>query len=397
MKYIFNNVNLILERKTVNFAVCDGKIDFVSIMEDSKFDKVIDLKGRMVLKGFGDLHTHLDKALIASHTINRTGTLDEAIAIMNQYKFRMTYEDIYNRAENALLMCYKNGTRFLRTHVDVDKDVGIRSILILKELQKKYRHLMQIQIVAFPQDGIVDKHENINSLDHALAEGADLVGGIPLNDSNPQMHIDMIFELALKYNVDIDMHIDETDRADCLTLLQLADTTIKKGWQGRVTAGHCCSLAANPPETVDYVLEKVRIADIKIISLPSTNLFLQGRGDTYNIRRGITPIKRIFKEYCIPTALASDNIRDPFNPFGNGNLLETALIAAHGCHMGSNNDIDLLFDMITRQPIEMFGADYHICDGEEANFIIIDAITPCEAIIGQKNIYGNFQNNRLEI
>ncbi|WP_371362404.1 N-isopropylammelide isopropyl amidohydrolase [Sporomusa rhizae] len=395
MKYFFKNANLVLEQKTVDLAVCDGKIDFVSNVEEGNFDKVVDLKGKMVLKGFCDLHTHLDKALISTRVANRSGTLAEAIAIMSEYKAKMTDEDIYERAESTLLMCYKNGTRFLRTHIDVDKNIGIRSILVMKELQKKYRHLMQIQIVAFPQEGIVDKPQNYQALDQALAAGADLVGGIPVNDLDPQKHIDMVFKLALKYNVDIDMHIDETDRADCMTLLQLAYTTISMGWQGRVTAGHCCSLAANPPEIVDSILEKVHMAGIKIVSLPSTNLYLQGRGDTCNIRRGIAPIKRIYQEHCIPTALASDNIRDPFNPFGNGNLLETALIAAHGCHMGGNDDIDLLFDMITRQPIEMFGADYHIYEGEEADFIIIDAATPGEAIIAQKRLYGYFRNNTL--
>lgn len=397
MKYLFKNAYLISENRDCNFTVENGKMLFPATIDEKNYDQVIELNGRLVLKGFCDLHTHLDKAFISSRVTNESGTLDEAIAIMGRYKAQMTDEDIYARAEDALKMCYQNGTRYLRTHVDVDESIGLRSITILKNLQRKYQDLVQIQIVAFPQEGLVGKPKNIEILDQALAAGADLVGGIPANDQDPQEHIDVIFKLAQKYDVDIDMHIDETDCPKSMTLLQLADTTIKKNWQGRLTAGHCCSLAAKEPEEVGTILQRCQSADLKIISLPSTNLYLQGRNDRYNTRRGIAPIRRISQEFNIPTAIASDNMQDPFNPFGNGNLLEIALIAAHGCHMGGTNDLNLLFKMATEQPLEMFGVNSSFAEGQEAKFIILDAKTPYEAIINQRKLFASFLNGKIEM
>ena len=281
--------------------------------------------------------------------------------------------------------------------MDVDEQTGSRGVLALKRLQREFADRVEIQIVAFPQEGLVKRPGNIRALDQALADGAELVGGIPAADQNPREHIDMVFTLAQKYNVDVDMHIDETDRAECMTLEMLADATVRMGWQGRVTAGHCCSLAANPPERAGEVLRKVRNAGVRIVSLPSTNLYLQGRGDSYNIRRGIAPIGRISREFQIPTAVASDNIRDVFNPFGNGNLPEEALIAAHGCHMGGTEGLELLFDMISRQPMEMFGVNPYLREGDEARFIICDACTAAEVIVGHEKLFGSFTNNRMEV
>ena len=145
------------------------------------------------------------------------------------------------------------------------------------------------------------------------------------------------------------------------------------------------------------MLEQVKVAGIRVISLPSTNLYLQGRHDAWNVRRGIAPIKRIAEEFRIPTALASDNIRDPFNPFGNGNPLQTALIAAHGCHMGGTDDLRALFDMISRTPLEMLGIDPAFQEGEPADFVVIDAGSPEEAIVSQSPVYGYFQKREFEV
>lgn len=397
MDYYFKNANLILEGIKGDFAVEKGKLHFHGLKDPERYDQVTDLQGRIVLKGFCDLHTHLDKALVSSRVENRSGTLKEAIAVMGPYKAGMTEEDICGRAREALLMCWSKGTRYLRTHVDVDEQTGSRGVLALKRLQREFAGRVEIQIVAFPQEGLVNRPGNIRALDQALADGAELVGGIPAADQNPREHIDMVFTLAQKYNVDVDMHIDETDRAECMTLELLADATVRMGWQGRVTAGHCCSLAANPPERAGEVLRKVRNAGVRIVSLPSTNLYLQGRGDSYNVRRGIAPIGRISREFQIPTAVASDNIRDVFNPFGNGNLPEEALIAAHGCHMGGTEGLGLLFDMISRQPMEMFGVNPYLREGDEARFIICDARTAAEVIVGHEKLFGNFTNNRMEV
>lgn len=401
MRYLLKNGKLAYSGRQVDIVI-DGEelvmvpagVEVVPRERLSDFCQ-IDLQERLLMKGFGDLHLHLDKALISEKEENISGTLSEAIEIMKRYKVHMTDEDILERAEKTLLMCYEQGTRFLRTHVDIDANTGIRPVQVMKSLKEKYKNKILMQITAFPQEGIVGKKENYLALDRALAAGADCVGGIPAIEPEPREHIDMIFELARRYNVDVDMHIDETDDEKSDTLSLLAETTTAMGWQGRVVAGHLCSLASKTIQEAQEIMKKVQNAGISIVSLASTNLYLQGRGDSYRIRRGIAPIKWISSNYNIPIVLGSDNIRDPFNPFGNGNMLEAAFIAAHGCHMGGIHDFNKLFEMIGKTPLELLGVEPEPDDGLGNQFIILDAKTPYEAIVTHKKPWGYVENGKL--
>lgn len=362
-------------------------------LESTTLDiKVVDLENRIIINGFVDGHMHLDKALIGEKVMNKSGTLFEAIEIMSRYKSNMTKEDVKARSRKILDLAYKNGTRFLRTHIDVDHKIQLKSIEALLELREEYKEVLDIQIVAFPQDGINQNSKSQFYLEEALKMGVDLVGGIPAIEEDPIKHMNIIFDLAMKYDVDIDMHIDETDDPKSLIIKDLGEMTIANGYIGRVTAGHCCSLAANEREDILPIINLIKRAKINIISLPSTNLYLQGRGDKKNIRRGITPVKYLIEE-GIPVIIASDNIRDPFNPFGNANLLEEVLIAAHGCHMGGEEDLNKLFDMVSIISGESLGFGYEIKEGKKANFIVLDAVTKVDSIIRQANIFGYFAEN----
>jgi cytosine deaminase len=397
MNYILKNGYLPFVNEIQDVYIKDGLVEKIGrdIKPIDLDTKMIDLENRLVINGFVDGHMHLDKALIGEKVINKSGTLYEAIEIMSKYKHDMTKEDVKERSKKILDLSFKNGTRFLRTHIDVDDKIQLKSIEALLELKEEYKESMDIQIVAFPQDGIIKNSRSYFYLEEALKMGTDVVGGIPAIEEDPIKHMNMIFDLAMKYDVDIDMHIDETDDASSLIINDLAKLTIANGYIGRVTAGHCCSLAANEEEIILPIVELIKKAKINIISLPSTNLYLQGRGDKINIRRGIAPVKYLL-DHDIPVAIGSDNIRDPFNPFGNGNLLEEILIAAHGCHMGGEKDLNKLFDMVSIIPGEALKFDYDIKEGNKANFIVIDAKTKVDSIIRQANIYGYFKNNIFE-
>lgn len=397
MNYILKNGYLPFINEIQDVYIKDGLVEKIGrdIKPIDLDTKIIDLENRIVINGFVDGHMHLDKALIGEKVINKSGTLYEAIEIMSKYKHSMTKEDVKERSKKILDLSFRNGTRFLRTHIDVDHKIQLKSIEALLELKEEYKELIDIQIVAFPQDGIIKNSRSYFYLEEALKMGADIVGGIPAIEEDPIKHMNMIFDLAMKYDVDIDMHIDETDDASSLIINDLAKLTIANGYIGRVTAGHCCSLAANEEEIILPIVELIKKAKINIISLPSTNLYLQGRGDKINIRRGIAPVKYLL-DHDIPVAIGSDNIRDPFNPFGNGNLLEEILIAAHGCHMGGEKDLNKLFDMVSIIPGEALKFDYNIKEGNKANFIVIDAETKVDSIIRQANIYGYFKNNVFE-
>ncbi|MBU5428098.1 amidohydrolase family protein [Tissierella pigra] len=397
MNYILKNGYLPFINAIQDVYIKDGLVEKIGrdIKPIDLDTKMIDLENRLVINGFVDGHMHLDKALIGEKVINKSGTLYEAIEIMSKYKHSMTKEDVKERSKKILDLSFRNGTRFLRTHIDVDHKIQLKSIEALLELKEEYKELIDIQIVAFPQDGIIKNSKSYFYLEEALKMGADIVGGIPAIEEDPIKHMNMIFDLAMKYDVDIDMHMDETDDASSLIINDLAKLTIANGYIGRVTAGHCCSLAANEEEVILPIVELIKKAEINIISLPSTNLYLQGRGDKINIRRGIAPVKYLL-DHDIPVAIGSDNIRDPFNPFGNGNLLEEILIAAHGCHMGGEKDLNKLFDMVSIIPGEALKFQYNIKEGNKANFIVIDAKTKADSIIRQANIYGYFKNNVFE-
>ena len=386
MSVLLKNAFVWSERRIADLVVDDAIAVFSDNEGAPSLHEVVDLDGRIVLPGFADCHLHLDKALIAEKAPNHTGTLAEAIEIMQPYKVAMTDEDIRSRAERALRMCFANGSRFLRTHVDINETIGLRSFNVVKELRERYRDKLSLQIVVFPQEGIINSGDR-DALESALAEGADCVGGIPAFDPDPGVHISAILDMAMKYDIPADFHIDETDDPDSLTLATLAEMTMERGLQGKVIAGHCCSLSANPPEKVDRVLEKVAGAGISIISLPSTNLYLQGREDVVNKRRGIAPLIRIMS-HNITTAIASDNMQDPFNPFGNGSLLLQALIAGHGCHMGGMADFDALLDMITINPMKIMKQDASLNKWREV--VVLKARTAREAIVGQSGLFATY-------
>ncbi|MFA6800561.1 MAG: amidohydrolase family protein [Acholeplasmataceae bacterium] len=391
---ILKNAYLVHEGKTVNLLLDQHKVRILNEDLDAfKQTDIIDLEGKMVLKGFADTHMHLDKALIGDKVINQSGTLEEAINIMSTYKPSMSDADIYNRMKKVIDMAYENGTRFLRTNIDIDDGIKLRSLKMIHKLRDEYKNKMIIESIAFPQDGFLDNEENFRYLEQALKEGANVLGAIPAFDSDPRLHLKRLMELAKKYDVDLDAHIDETDDPDTLTIKDLIDLTKIYGYQGRVTAAHCCSLASNDKEVVDEILKDAKSVELNIVPLPSTNLHLQGKGDKKNVRRGIAPIKNIVYGHGINMAIGSDNVRDPFNCFGNAKPLQSALIAAHGAQMDSAQDFNVLFDAISKNGMKLMHYDYHI---ENSKFlIVIDAKTPRDAIISVSPIYGYFENNKF--
>ncbi|NBI07736.1 amidohydrolase family protein [Senegalia massiliensis] len=396
MKFLFKNCYMPFKNEIQDIYIKDGYIEKIySNIENITVDKIINVDKRIVINGFVDSHMHLDKALIGEKASNQSGTLNEAIEIMTNYKENMSEADIKNRAIKTLELSYKNGTRYLRTHVDVDEIIELKGIRAILELKEEFKEKIDIQVVAFPQEGFIENINNYKYLEDALKLGADIVGGIPAVEKQPKEHIDMIFELAKKYNKDIDMHIDETDDPDKLTVKYLAEKTIYENYQGRVVAGHCCSLSANKLKDIKNILSLIKKAKIGIVTLPSTNLYLQGRNDDKNYRRGITRVKDLL-EKGIDVSIGSDNIRDPFNPFGNGNLLEEALIAAHGSHMGGIDDLSNIFDMISVIPSSLFNNNYEFKEKQRARFIVIDTNKKHKAIIERSNIWGHFKKEEFK-
>jgi cytosine deaminase len=362
--------------------VVDGY--FAAVTGSTVAECTIDAEGRLAIPGFIEPHIHLDKALINNSVRpNRSGTLREAIEIIWERKRNYTIDEIADRAGQVIESAIANGVTHLRTHVDVDTIGGLRPLKGVALARDRYKDFIDIQIVAFPQEGILRNRGCEALMWQAVEAGADLVGGMPFNENSfadSVRHIEIAFEIARKFNADIDMHVDETDDPSARTLEVLAEQTIKNGWQGRVTAGHTCALAAYPDDYAAIVMDKVALAGIHMISNPATNLMLQGRLDSQPVRRGITRVRELI-DRGVNVSFGQDCVCDTFYPFGKDDPLEIAFLMAHAAHMSMPLEIEKVFEMPLNGGARALRlTDYGLHPGDRADVVIIDAADATEAI-----------------
>jgi cytosine deaminase len=370
--------------KLRDFAIAGGR--FVELEPGKIPDSatVLDAGGRVISPPFVDPHVHLDKALISEKVRdNRSGTLEEAIAIIWDYKRNYSHEEIIQRAERVLQWAVTNGTLAVRTHVDVDSIGGLTPLEALLEVRERWRDKIVLQIVAFPQEGILRDPGTERLLERAMAAGADVVGGMPFNErteEDSRRHIEICFRIAKEHDADIDMHVDETDDPSARTLEYLAARTIAEEYQGRVTAGHTCALAAYDAPHAARVIQLVREAGIHMITNPATNLMLQGRHDQQPIRRGITRVKELLAA-GINVSCGQDCLKDTFYPtFGRADMLEVGLITAHAAQLSTPAEIETLHRMITRNAARILRLEnYGLQPGAPADFVLLDCPSVQEA------------------
>jgi cytosine deaminase len=375
-----------------DLAMQDGKY----VQKDAAFLNAgfneIDASGKLCVPAFVDPHIHLDKVLInESVRVNETGTLTEAIEIIWERKKHYTVDDIVDRAGRVIMSAVSNGVTHIRTHVDVDNIGGLLPVQGLVETRKKYADIVDLQIVAFPQEGILQNAGAADLMEKAMELGADVVGGMPFNEKSlddSAKHIEFAFNLAREFDADIDMHVDETDDPAAKTLEILARQTIANDWQGRVTAGHTCALAGYTTEYADEVIRLVKEAKVHMITNPATNLMLQGRLDEQPKRRGITRVKELMAA-GINVSFGQDCVKDTFYPFGREDPLEIAFLTAHAAHLSQPDEINQVFDMPTHNAARVMRLkNYGTEPGCQADLVILDAANPAEAITKQadKNI-----------
>ncbi len=372
---LIRNVLLDGYENIVDISIREGRILAIGSNLDVSAEREIDGTGCLVSPPFVDPHTHLDKAFLIP-SINASGTLEEAIAIMQENKKEIFELDFDKRVAKALFLSLMNGTLYLRTHVDIDGTNGTKSIEEMLKVRDRWKGIIDLQLVAFPQDGLSNKPEVQKHFRNALEMGVDVIGGIPAVEDSieaSQEHLDFLFQAADDFNKDIDMHIDESDDPASRTLEKLADLTIRSGWQGRVTAAHCCALSAYPDKYANEVIEKVAEAKISIITNPMTNLVLQGRNDNQPIRRGITRVKELIAA-GVNVSCGSDNLQDVFFPFGKCDMLEVAFVTSLTAHMTGVEEINYVLKMTRDNAALILGIkDYSLKVGNTADMILIPA------------------------
>lgn len=366
----------------LDLGIASGRLLSCTPRLSARGEREIDAAGRYTFPGFVDPHLHLDKALSRDEVAEPAETLGQAIQASRRLKEHWSEEAIEARATRAVRLALRGGTTALRTHADVDPIIGLRGFHALRRVRERFQGRVRIQIVAFPQEGLDPQGHVEGMLRQALQEGADAVGGIPALSPNPRGHIDRIFAIATDAAADIDMHIDESDDPSDLWIESLAEKTLAEGYQGRVVASHCTSLAAVPVAVLRRVAAKVKAADISIVTLPSTNLHLQGRADRPPVRRGIAPVRQLLAA-GINVAFGSDNIRDAFTPFGNARMLETGLLLAHAGHLGTEEGLRTVISMATRNGARALRLrQYGLEVGSQATLVVLNSQSPVDALLG---------------
>ena len=359
----------------MDIDITDGRIVAIGDSDDTPRD-TIEVGGRVVTPGLVESHIHLDKAFLSSRISATAGTLAEAIRLTAQAKKdTFTVDDIRSRARRVLDLAIAAGTTAMRTHVEVDPIVGLSGLDAILPLREEYAPALDLQICAFAQEGILKAEGTESLLRRALSMGADLIGGCPYNDTDGVQHIEIVFRLAETFGVDADFHVDFADEPDNLHINEIIDNTLRAGWQGRVTVGHLTELAALHVDSQIEIIEQIKAAGIGVVSLPATDLYLLGRRDDTNVRRGLTPIRRLL-EAGVPVALASNNIRNPFTPLGTANLTHMAFIATVAAHMGTHDEMRQLLSTITTNPARMLRLpDYGLEVGALADLVVWDCDT----------------------
>ncbi len=343
----------------------------------------IDAEGGMVSPALLESHFHLENALLWDGMLNQSGTLHEAIELYAKVKHDLTVDDIVNRAGLALQAAAANGVLWLRSHVDIDHIAKLSILQGVVAARERWGHLVNIQLVAFPQLGMARNPEAVDMMWQALENGCDLVGGMPHGERNMDdaaRQIELAFEMALHYNVDVDMHIDETDDPYWHSLELLADKTIATGWQGRVTAGHCCAMSAWDDALAERVIDKVKQADIHVITNAPINLMLEGRGHGYPKPRGIARVKQLL-EAGVNVVCGQDDLQNMFYSYGKMDPLEVALITAHAAHLAAPHEIQAAFDMPRYNAARLWRLEnYGLHVGAAANLMVLPARSAVEAL-----------------
>ena len=382
---IIRHAQLHRHQGLVDIAVQHGRFARIaSELSPASAHREIDAAGRLVVPPFVDAHVHLDAVLtVGQPRYNTTGTLLEGIQIWSERKSSLTREDVKKRALEEIRWEVAQGTLHIRSHVDVC-DPNLTALRALMEVREEVRDICDLQLVAFPQDGILSFPHGRELMRQAMELGCNLVGGIPHYEWTRDMGVEDVhyaFALATEFNRDIDCHCDETDDPLSRFTEVMAADTIEQGWQGRVTASHCTAMHSYDNAYAFKLIRLLSRAQVNVVANPFDNVVLQGRFDTYPKRRGITRVKELLAA-GVNVALGHDSIMDPWFPLGKGDMLAAAQLALYLCHMSGSEEINDVLDLITINAARVLRIqdNYGIEEEKPANFILLDAPSAFEAL-----------------
>jgi cytosine/creatinine deaminase len=376
--------NARVQDRVVDLAIEDGRFARIAPGLELEAARRIDAGGRLVTPPLVDCHLHLDASLTAGRPrFNESGTLLEGIEIWGELKPSLTVEDVQERARRVVKWAVAKGTLAIRAHADVSgaNEAPLRALLALRD---ELAELVTIQVTAFPQDGIYTDPADEERLERAVRLGADCVGGIPHYEATAELglhSVHRVFELAKAHGRRIDVHCDETDDPASRFLEVMADDAARHGLGSRVTASHCTAMGSYEPYYSHKLHGFLRRAGINVVVNPYANSLIQGRLDPYPKRRGFAQLKELLAA-GVNVSLGNDVIADPWYLMGDADMLNTAWLALHFCHMGGREEIAAMLDCATTRGARTLGIEdeYGIEEGKPADFVVHDAPSALEVM-----------------
>ena len=380
---ILRNANLPDGRKGQDIAIAVGKIAEIAPNIQAAAREEIDATGRLVSPPFVDPHFHMDATLsLGLPRMNRSGTLLEGIALWGELRPTLTIDALVARALRYCDLAVTQGLLAIRTHVDTS-DPKLTTVEAMLEVKQKVRSYIDLQLVAFPQDGYYRAAEGVTSLTRALDMGVDIVGGIPHFErtmAEGQASVEALCRLAAERGLPVDMHCDETDDPNSRHVETLAEQTIRYGLQGRVAGSHLTSMHSMDNYYVSKLIPLIAESQMNVIPNPLINIMLQGRHDSYPKRRGMTRVPELMAA-GINVSFGHDCVMDPWYAMGSGDMLEVGHMAIHAAQMGSLEDKTKIFNALTVNSAKTMGLEnYGLEKGNNADLILLQARDPSEAL-----------------
>jgi cytosine deaminase len=368
-----------LQDKLLDIAIKNSRIVKIAESADDTANQVINAGGKLVTEFFVNGHLHLCKVYtlvmvgddaLSSYTEGAMGgamtAIEQAARVKAQYDEKWIIENV----RKALNLAVRFGNTHIRAFADTDTKAKLEGVKALLRAREEYKDKVDVQVVAFPQDGVIRNPGAAYYVRQAIALGADVVGGIPwieYTDVDAQKHIDMMFAIAQEYDKDVSMLIDDAGDPGLRTLEMLAVKTLQTGWEGRVTAQHARAMALYPEPYYRKIEALLKKAEISVISDPQTGPLYARVRDLYNAG--------------VAVALGQDDIADAYYPFGRNNMLEVAFLAAHLMWMTTFQDMEMLYNMITTKAAQALGiSDFTLKEGNKANLVVLNAESVWEAI-----------------
>ncbi len=356
-----------------------------------------DAAGRLVCAGFVETHIHLDKSRIIDRCAPESGRDARAVARVAAVKPGMTIEDVHARARQTLEQAILHGTTRMRTHVEIDPQIGLRGYEGVAALIDEYKWAIDLELCVFPQEGLTNNPGTDELMVEALRRGARAVGAAPGYDTDHPGQIRRVFEMAREFDVEIDMHLDFGNTPDDMDIHLVCDLTEQFKLGGRVAVGHATKLSLLPPDALKRIARRLADAGVAVTVLPATDLFLMGRDQDHSIRRGVADAN-VLVEHGVNCSISSNNILNPFTPFGDCSLIRMANLHANILQISHRERLRECFHMLTARSARLLNlADYGIAVGNPADFVVIDAETPEQAVAELREPVAAFKRGRRTV